>query len=149
MSDIPSLQPTTSAPTVHPFTGYAQVGGTNAGECADVGGVLFSYAEFDEISSPNACALECSGLATSEQVGLGFRSSVSGPTCRCYFNGEAPDDSGMTFTSSDGRSGSGQVAGVNNVSQQNWQCYRRIVRRVLDMFCCSRRLLTHIYLRSV
>ena len=39
-------------------------------------------------------------------------------TCRCYFDGEAPDDEGKTFKSSEA-AGIGQVAGVNNASGEN------------------------------
>ena len=139
-STSPSAKPVTGSPstspstetTGHPFTGNKRVGGTNAGECADKDGFLFSCAEFDQISSPKACAWECSGLATSAQVGFGFKSD----TCRCYFDGDAPDDEGKTFKSSES-GGIGQVAGVNNASGENWQCYEPFVSRefqALDMF---------------
>ncbi|EJK52364.1 hypothetical protein THAOC_28369, partial [Thalassiosira oceanica] len=119
--------PTTSAPTVHPFTGYEQVGGTGAGECADKDGGLFSYAQYNENASAEDCSVKCSGLATSAQVGLGVTPSA----CRCYFDGSAPDDEGQTFTSVD-ESGTGPVAGVNNESGENWQCYRRIAAGTVE-----------------
>lgn len=120
-SSSPSTKPT-STPSVHPFRGYEWVG---QGECADLNGDVFSWAQFTNTaySIPNVekCAHMCEALDTTGQVGIGYWDNI---LCRCYFDGNAPAES-HEAASFGQHVGSGPIGGVS--AGDHWHCYRRIV----------------------
>ena len=95
------------------------------GECADLNGDVFSWAQFTNTaySIPNVekCAHTCEELDTTGQVGIGFWDNI---LCRCYFDGNAPAEP-HEAASFGQHVGSGPIGGVS--AGDHWHCYRRIV----------------------